>query len=91
MRRGNVKRKEKAMAGQNGHAGVTNKSSTSGSAKSLVTRKRNFSEIIKWEAQDCLGEFHDLVEDPPLHSEPRVARHPQRKFDTHAQRSLGIR
>lgn len=65
------------MASGNGTA-LLSKSETATSAKSLSSRKRDFSKVLVWDSPDCLGEFHDLCEDPPLHSvvihmEPSVA------------------
>jgi hypothetical protein len=55
------------MASGNGTA-LLSKSSTSTSSKSLSSRRRDFSKPLVWDNPDCLAEFHELVEDPPLHS-----------------------
>jgi hypothetical protein len=48
--------------------GLLSKSETSTSAKSLSRGKRDFSKVLVWDNPDCLADFHDLVENPPLHS-----------------------
>lgn len=55
------------MASGNGTA-LLSKSETTTSSKSLSSRKRDFSKVLVWDTPDCLGEFHELVENPPLHS-----------------------
>jgi hypothetical protein len=55
------------MGSGNG-AALLSKSETPTSSKALSRRKRDFSKVLVWDSPDCIAEFHELVEDPPLHS-----------------------
>src|SRR5688572_10751219 len=48
--------------------GLLSKSETSTSAKSLSSRKRDFSKVLVWDNPDYIADYHDLCENPPLHS-----------------------
>jgi hypothetical protein len=55
------------MGSGNGTA-LLSKSETPTSSKALSSRKRDFSKVLVWDSPDYIADYHDLCENPPLHS-----------------------